>query len=53
MTKLSKVLEKIKEVMRWLEEADSEHLHLLHLANIKQPIALVNHNMKCTLRSRS
>jgi hypothetical protein len=36
VTKLNKVLEKIKEVMTWLEQADSESLHLLHLANIKQ-----------------
>jgi hypothetical protein len=35
--KLSKVLENINEVMTWLEQqTDSEHLHLLHLVNIKQ-----------------
>jgi hypothetical protein len=34
--KLSKVLENINEVMTWLEQqTDSEHLHLLHLVNIK------------------
>jgi hypothetical protein len=34
---LSKILENINEVKRWLEEeCDSEHLHLLHLINIKQ-----------------
>jgi hypothetical protein len=27
--KLSKVLENINEVMTWLEQTDSEHLHLL------------------------
>jgi hypothetical protein len=30
-----KVLEKTHEVMMWLEQADSEHLYLLQLANIK------------------
>jgi hypothetical protein len=35
--KLSKVLENINGVMTWLEQqTDSEHLHLLHLVNIKQ-----------------
>jgi hypothetical protein len=34
---LSKVLVNIKEVMTWFEQqTDSEHLHLLHLVNIKQ-----------------
>lgn len=39
VTKLSRVLEEIKEVMMLEQadskQADSEHLHLLHLANIK------------------
>jgi hypothetical protein len=34
---LSKVLENVNEVMTWLEQqTDREHLHLLHLVNIKQ-----------------
>jgi hypothetical protein len=35
--KLSKVLQNINELMTWVEQqTDSEHLHLLHPANIKQ-----------------
>jgi mevalonate kinase len=35
--KFSKVLKNINEVVTWLEQqTDSEHLHLLHLVNIKQ-----------------
>jgi hypothetical protein len=46
--KLSKVLENINEVMTWLgQQTDSEHLHLLHLVNIKQ-YAL----RKCSLHFR-
>jgi hypothetical protein len=39
VTKLSKVLEINNEAMTWLEEQSySEHLHLLHLVNVKQYI---------------
>jgi L-lactate utilization protein LutC len=35
--KQSKVVENVTEVMTWLEQqADSGHLHLLHVINIKQ-----------------
>jgi hypothetical protein len=34
---LSKALENNNELMTWLEQqTDCKHLHLLHLANIKQ-----------------
>jgi tRNA/tmRNA/rRNA uracil-C5-methylase (TrmA/RlmC/RlmD family) len=42
--KLNKMIENINEMMTGLEQqTDSEHLHLLHVANIKQYV------LKCTL----